>query len=99
MIIEKKIYRLRDNQRVKSLEIKKDKQMVYYSYNYQILNGSEWKTSVRWDNYQSQPHVDSFDDNGNLLDTSSTRDKSLKEVLELIDIFGKNILNMDIKKL
>lgn len=99
MIIEKKVYRLKDKERLKAVEIKKEDQRIFYTYNYQIFNGKEWKTPVRWDNYQSQPHVDNFDENGNLLNTSSTRDKTLKEILELIDIFGKNLLTMDIKKL
>lgn len=99
MIIEKRIYILKNSERLNALEIKKEGQRVYYSYNYQFLNDKEWRTSVRWDNFQSQPHVDSFDENGNLLTSSSTRDKSLKEILELIDIFGKNLVTMDITKL
>ncbi len=99
MRIEKKIYRLRKNERIESIEILKEEKRIYYSYNYQILKDKEWNTSVRWDNFQKKPHVDSYDENGNLLYSSPTRVKSLKEVLELIDIFGKNIVTMDITKL
>lgn len=99
MMIEKKIFELKENERLVSMEIRKEDQIKYYSYNYRIKNEGEWRTLVRWDNFQQQPHVDSFDDNGNLLRSSSTRDKSLKEVLELIDIFGKSIVTMDIREL
>ncbi|MFO7791821.1 MAG: DUF6516 family protein [Candidatus Saliniplasma sp.] len=99
MIIEKKTFRLKENERLDSMEIKKEGHIQYYSYNYKIRSDEEWRTLVRWDNFQQQPHVDSFDDNGNLLNSSTTRDKTMKEVLELIDIFGKSIVTMDIREL
>jgi len=99
MKIYRKIYELRNKERLESVEIIKDGKRIYYSYNYQILKDNKWRISVRWDNFQKKPHVDSFDENGNLQSSSSTREKSLKEVLELIDIFGKNIVSMDITKL
>ncbi len=99
MIINKKIYHLREKEKLDSMEIRKKGQLRFYSYDYKIKTDDGWRTLVRWDNFQQQPHVDSYDDNGTLIQSSSTRDKNLKEILELIDIFGKSIVTMDITEL
>ncbi len=99
MIMEKKRYNLKENERIDSLEVKKDHERIFYSYNYKVKKDNNWRLYVRWDNFQKQPHVDRYDENGNHIEAISSREKSLKEVIELVDIFGKNLVTMDLSRL
>lgn len=80
------------------VEIKKDEDMIFYSYNYLVKSDKQWKRYIRWDNFQKQPHVDRYDDTGNLTATEQCRGKTLKEVVELVGIFGKNLISMDLSR-
>ncbi len=98
MIVEKKEIAIKENEKLEAIEIYRDKDLSYYSYNYMVKVDEKWKRYIRWDNFQKQPHVDRYDETGNLVTSEQSRDKSLKEVLELVDIFGKNLISMDISR-
>ncbi len=96
--IDKKIFELRAGERIDILEVKKKEEVVYYSYNYKIQKDGEWILYIRWDNFQNQPHVDKYDENGNHIETTSSREKNLKQVIEVVDIFGRNLISMDLSR-
>lgn len=101
MKIVEKTYLLKEKERLDVLEIidEIENEPTYYSYDYKLKNKDDWQIRVRWDNLQNQPHVDSYDENENLIDSSPSRKKEVKEVLKLIDIFGKNLVNMNVAEL
>lgn len=99
MKIEEITHRLGEKEKIEVVKITKDGEKKFYSYNYFVRSEDDWKLHVRWDNFQNQPHVDTYDENENLIESSPSREKTLKEVRELVDIFGKNLVTMDISKL
>lgn len=99
MIIERKIVHLTENERIDSLELKEKGELLFYSYDYEVKKNGDWKIYIRWDNFQKQPHIDRYDESGNHVESVEGREKTLKEVLELVDIFGKNLVSMDLSRL
>ncbi len=98
MKIDKKIIEVKPGERVDALEIRKGDEIVYYSYNYKIKKEKGWKLYIRWDNFQNQPHIDRYDENENHVESIPSREKNLKEILEVVDIFGKNLISMDLTR-
>ncbi len=98
MQIEKKEYIINENEKIDVLEIIGDDAIKFYSYNYKIKNNGKWKLYLRWDNFQKQPHIDRFDGAGNLVESTQSREKTLKEVVELVNIFGKNLVSMNLER-
>ncbi len=98
MKVYRRIIDVKNGERIESLEIRKGDEMVYYSYNYKIRKEKVWKLYIRWDNYQNQPHIDRYDENENHVESIPSREKNLKEILEVVDIFGKNLISMDLSR-
>ncbi len=98
MIVERKEIKIKDTEKLDAIEVKKNGDVVFYSYNYMVKKDEQWKRYIRWDNFQKQPHVDRYDETGNLIGTEQSREKALKEVIELIGIFGKNLISMDLSR-
>ncbi|MGM0510334.1 MAG: DUF7718 family protein [Thermoplasmatota archaeon] len=99
MIVEKKTIDINEKEILDAVEIKDKGEIKYYSYNYKVKSDGRWKIYVRWDNFQKQPHLDKYDENENLVESEPSRDKSLDEILELIGIFGKNLVSMDLSRM
>jgi len=90
---------LRKTERVDSLRIIRDGRVRFYSYTYRVKDRGRWKPVVRWDNYDSQPHVDKYDENGGLIEQRPAMAKELKEVVHLATIFRRNLMAMDLAEL
>ena len=97
--IERRTIWIRKTERVDGLTIKKDDKVKFFSYTYFVKDRGKWRPVVRWDNYDSQPHVDKFDENGGLLEQKPTMEKDLKEVVSLVTIFRRNLMAMDLGEL
>ncbi len=83
-----------------TLEIEKDGKLKFYSYTYRIREKrGAWTSAVRWDNLEQSPHVDKYDQNSALMEQKPCREKPLKEILKLIDIFRRNLMIMDVSEL
>lgn len=89
---------IRAGEIIDALEIRKRDEIVFYSYDYKIKNGRGWSIYVRWDNFLNQPHIDRYDENENHVERISCREKSIKEILEVVEIFGKNLISMDLSR-
>ena len=85
------------NEVIDSIELyHKDKRKLY-SITYKVA----WKKNellpvMRWDNLDHRPHIDKYDQSGNLIEQRPTREKSLKEIADLISLFRKNIISLDL---
>lgn len=99
MIVENNTIQINEKEILETVEIKKEDEIKYYSYNYKVKSEGKWKICVRWDNFQKQPHLDKYDENENLVESEPSRDKSLDEVMELIGIFGKNLVSMELSRM
>jgi len=99
MIVEKKTIDINEKEILDTVEIKDEGEVKYYSYNYKVKSDGRWKIYIRWDNFQKQPHLDKYDENENLVESEPSRDKTLDEILELIGIFGKNLVSMDLSRM
>ncbi len=99
MIVEKKTIDINEKEILDTVEIKDGEEVKYYSYNYKVKSDGRWKIYVRWDNFQKQPHLDKYDENENLVESEPSRDKNLDEILELVGIFGKNLVSMDLSRM
>ena len=97
--INKKTYEIKTGEHIEALEIKKLDELIFYSYNYKIEKDGSWKLLIRWDNFLNQPHVDKYDENGNHIETTTCREKNLKQVVEVVDIFGRNLMSMDLSRM
>ncbi len=59
-----------------------------------------WRPFVRWDNYEEKPHVDIYGESQNLVSQQpATEHKSLKEVIELVKVFRRNLVAMNIPEI
>jgi hypothetical protein len=88
---------------IEAVEIYENDNLKYYSYLYKIWEGQSqknqgtWRTLIRWDNYDEKPHVDIYGENRNLVrQQTATEHKSLKEVIQLVKIFRRNLVAMDV---
>ena len=86
---------------VDSIEIIDRGKLRYYSYTYLAYHprNSSWRPVVRWDNYEQQPHVDKYDEAGSLLGQMACREKTLDEVVKLVQIFRRNLVAMEVADL
>ena len=98
-LIEKQSVWIRRTERVDALRIRKDDRVRYYSFTYLVKDRGRWRPVVRWDNFQSQPHVDKYDENGGLIEQRTAMEKELKEVVNLVTIFRRNLMAMDLTEL
>jgi hypothetical protein len=99
MQILKDIVWLFPHERVDILEIYKGKKMVFYNYSYRIENASgEWVSRVIWHNFDQLPHFDIYDQNEKLILTREQEAKSITEIVKLVKVFRKNLMNMDLSK-
>ena len=97
---------LQKNDMVEAVEIYENENLKYYSYLYKIWETKsqqgqgDWRTLMRWDNYDEKTHVDIYGENRNLVrQHSTTEHKSLKEVTELIKIFRRNLVAMNFSEM
>ena len=59
-----------------------------------------WRPLIRWDNYDEKPHVDVYGENQNLISQQPITDhKDLKEIVELVKIFRRNLAVMNISEI
>lgn len=59
-----------------------------------------WRPFIRWDNYEEKPHVDIYGESQNLVSQQpATEHKALKEVIELIRVFRRNLVAMNIPEI
>ncbi|MBI5000645.1 MAG: hypothetical protein HZB92_03840 [Euryarchaeota archaeon] len=84
---------------LKVVEVREGSRQKFYSYTYTVKSRMGWLPCVRWDNYEQQPHVDKYDENGALLEQRPCREKELAEVVKLVKIFRRNLSAMDISQL
>jgi hypothetical protein len=91
---------------IEAVEIYENDNLKYYSYLYKILDlkfqkGQDpWRTLIRWDNHDEKPHIDIYGESRNLVrQQSTTEHKSLKEVIELVKIFRRNLVAMDVNEM
>jgi len=95
--ISKQTVRIHRSERLDSLEVRDRGKIIFYSYSYVYRSRhGDWKPLVRWDNFNNNPHVDKYDENGALLETKICPEKSLDEVVKLASIFRRNLLAMDL---
>ena len=81
------------------MRVLKGDRVRFFSYTYMVKDRGRWRPVVRWDNFQSQPHVDKYDENGGLIEQRPTMAKELKEVVNLVTIFRRNLMAMDLTEL
>jgi len=98
MIIEQRIV-LKNDEVVDVLEVFDGDRREFFSYTYKIERRGEWRPCVRWDNWAGQPHIDRFDENGNLIEQKLSPERSLEEVLKIVKIFRRNLMSMDLTQL
>ena len=88
------------NEMVESLVLEDSGKVRLYSYTYMGRGkGQAWTPYVKWDNWDRQPHVDKYDGTGVLVEQKPCNEKSLEEVLKLVQIFRKNLLTMELSQL
>ena len=97
-VLKKRIY-VHRNEVIDSLEIYDGSRRKYYSYTYMVETRRGWMPYVRWDNFQQQPHVDRYDENGALLEQTNTPEKELDEIERLVRIFRRNLAAMSLEDL
>ncbi len=95
-IRKKRIY-IRKNEIIDSLEIYDGDRRKFYSYTYMVEGKKGWVPCVRWDNFQQQPHIDRYDENGALLEQRNSPEKELEEVEHLVRIFRRNLAAMSLE--
>jgi hypothetical protein len=97
MDILKDILWMFSHERIKILEIYKNKKRVFYNYSYQIENSKgEWISRIIWHNFEHISHFDVFDEEGKMLYNNEQEPKDIKDIIKLVKIFRKNLLNMDL---
>jgi len=101
-ILKHRIF-LQKNDLIEAVEIYENEILKYYSYLYKIWDTKSqhdqgmWRTIMRWDNFEEKTHVDIYGESRNLVrQQPTTEHKSLKEVTELIKIFRRNLVAMDV---
>jgi hypothetical protein len=100
MDILKDLLCLFPKERIKILEIYKSKKLVFYNYSYQIGNSKgEWESKIVWHNFEQLPHYDIFDKGGKLIVHQEQEPKSIDEIVKLVKVFRKNLMNMDMTQL
>ncbi len=72
---------------------------TFYSYTYRTSRKGTWTPTVRWDNWEGQDHVDRYDETGAPRDRLPWRDRPLSDVLNLVKMFRRNLLTMDLAEL
>lgn len=88
------------NEMVESLVLEDAGKVRFYSHTYMVRSKDrDWTPYVKWDNWDRQPHVDKFDGSGVLVEQKPCNEKSLEEVLKLVQIFRKNLLTMELAQL
>ncbi|UCH88651.1 MAG: hypothetical protein JSV49_10425 [Thermoplasmata archaeon] len=88
------------HERIKVLEIYKKKKVVFYQYSYQIEGRKgNWTSRVVWHNFEQLPHFDVFDEGGKLIAHHEQERKDIQEIIKLVRIFRKNLMNMDLTKI
>ena len=88
------------NEMVESLIVEDAGKIRFYSHTYLVrTKGRDWTPYVKWDNWDRQPHVDKFDGSGVMVEQKSCNEKSLEDVLKLVQIFRKNLLSMELSQL
>ncbi len=93
---KKRIY-IRKNEIIDSLEIYEGEKRRFYSYTYMVKGKKGWVPSVRWDNFQQQPHIDRYDESGALLEQKNSPEKELEAVEHLVKIFRRNLVAMSLE--
>ena len=84
-------------ERLNILEIYKKKKKMFYHYAYTIENRKGvWVTRIVWHNFEQVPHFDVFDEGGKLIQRKDQEPRDLKEIIKLVRIFRKNLMNMDL---
>lgn len=87
-------------ERISVLEIYKKSKMMFYSYSYQIADsGGNWQDRVVWHNFEQRPHYDIFDEGGKLIVHQELPQINVNDILKLVRIFRKNLMNMDLTKI
>ncbi len=94
--VERTTVWMRKSEKVESVRISRDEKTRYFSHTYLVRDRGKWRPVVRWDNFDSQPHVDKYDENGGLIEQKPTTAKKLKEVVNLVSIFRRNLMAMDL---
>ncbi|HAR96919.1 MAG TPA: hypothetical protein DCR97_13320 [Deltaproteobacteria bacterium] len=85
---------------VESIVLEDGGKIKFYSHTYMgRARGNAWMPFVKWDNWDRQPHVDKFDGSGVMVGQEACNEKSLEDVLKLVQIFRKNLLSMELSKL
>jgi hypothetical protein len=88
------------NEMVESLVLEDTGKVRFFSHTYMGKGkGQSWIPYVKWDNWDRQPHVDKYDGTGVLVEQKPCNEKSLEEVLKLVQIFRKNLLTMELSQL
>jgi hypothetical protein len=100
MQILKDILCLFPNERIQILEIYKNKKKVFYHYSYNLENADgDWITRIVWHNFEQRPHYDLFDEGGKLISQQEQEPKDIDEIVRLVKIFRKNLMNMDLNNI
>ncbi|MEW5937639.1 MAG: hypothetical protein AB1665_07465 [Candidatus Thermoplasmatota archaeon] len=84
---------------LRALEVREAQKRRFYSYTYMVRTKGGWTPCVRWDNWERQPHVDRYDENGALIEQRACGEKELEEVVKLVRIFRRNLPAMDLTQL
>ena len=59
-----------------------------------------WRPFIRWDNYEEKPHVDIYGESQNLVSQQpATEHKPLKDIIEVIKVFRRNLVAMNISEI
>lgn len=88
------------SERIKVLEIYKNKKLMFYNYSYQIQNRKGiWVSRIVWHNFEQISHYDVFDESGKLIMNQDQEPRSINEIVRLVRIFRKNLMNMDLTKI
>lgn len=84
-------------ERISVLEIYKKNQLVFYNYSYQLEDSSgNWQSRVVWHNFEQKPHYDIFDEGGRLIVHKEQPRAEINDILKLVRIFRKNLMNIDL---
>jgi len=84
-------------EKIQILEIYKKKRRMFYHYEYILENkAGDWEPRIVWHNFENIPHFDIFDSSGRLILRKEQEPKDIKEIVKLVKIFRKNLMNMDL---
>jgi hypothetical protein len=98
-IIKDKLW-LFPSERITVLEIYKKKSLMFYQYSYQVEKSrGKWITRIVWHNFEQVSHYDIYNESGTLLDSQEQERKDIGEIVKLVKIFRKNLMNMDLTKI